>query len=284
MERYGALFMFDYRARCATTSLLVLLGVTSANALAAESPDAVLKGRGLKKSGLIYVLDGESEFLAKIAKVQPLYDQMTKSYAKLDVIFRAKAEYDAMDLQYKLLTERLRNVQAEIDAHPPLSNNMLRQNWYDLLESEKQLRFERNALDRELDLRWKSLVSESKREALLNEFQQQRQDFLKESRDLTSLSDKVDESYDQLARDEDVKNALTALRASTKSRVSLGPSPEFKRRSTLLKNAEKAFSPASLTSKQKPRTTKGSKRGSAGASSKSSPPSSSRPDSAKDRP
>lgn len=276
--------MFGIRARCAATSLLLLLGVTSANTLAADSPDAVLKARGLKKTGLIYTLESESEFLARAAKVQPLYDQMTKSYARLDVIFRAKAEYDAMDVRYKLVTEHLRDVQAEIDAHPPLSNNMLRQNWYDLLESEKQLRFERNALDRELDLRWKSLVSESKREALLNEFQQQRQDFLKESRDLRALIDKVNETYDQLARDEDVKNALTAIRASTKSRVALGPSPEFKRRSALLKNAEKAFSPASLTAKQKARSTKGAKRGSAGASPKAAPSSSSRPDSAKEGP
>jgi len=118
-------------------------------------------------------------------------------------------------------------------------------------------------------LRWKSLVSDSKREALFTEFQKQRQDFLKESRDLRSLIDRVNEKYGQLARDEDVKKALSEIRAATKARVALGPSPEFKRRSTLLKNAEKAFSPASLTSKQKPRTTKGTKRNSPGASTKS---------------
>ena len=247
------------RASRVAMSLLLLLVVTGANGLAADSPDAVLKARGLKKTGLIYVLDGETEFLDKVAKVQPLYDQMTKSYSRLDGILRAQSEYDAMDLQYKLLTERLRNVQAEIDAHPPLSNNMLRQNWNDLLESEKQLRFERNALDRELDLRWKSLLSESKREGLLSEFQKLRQDFLKESRDLRTLIDQVNDSYNQLARDEEVTKAITALRASMKTRISLGPSPEFKRRSTLLKNAEKAFSPASLTAKQKPRNTKGTK-------------------------
>jgi hypothetical protein len=213
----------------------------------ADSPEPVLRARGLKKAGSVYILDGESDILNKMTKVQPLYDQMAKSYAQLDSVFRAQAEYDALDLEYKLLTERLRNVQAEIDTHPPLSNNMLRQNWYDLLETEKQLRFQRNALDRELDLRWKSLVSESKREALLKEFEEQRQGFLKESRDLRALIDKVNERYSQLARDEVVKKAIEAIRGQTKTRVSLGPSPEFKRRSTRLKNAEKTYSPANLT-------------------------------------
>jgi hypothetical protein len=239
--------------------------MTLPTASAADSPDAILKARGLTKSGQFYVLGGETEFLDKMAKVQPLYDQMTKSFARLDGMFRAQAEYDAMDLQYKLLTERLRNVQAEIDAHPPLSNNFLRQSWNDLLESETQLRFQRNALDRELDFRWKSLVSESKRESLMGEFQTLRDNFLKESRDLRSLIDKINTGYEQLRRDDDVKRAISALQVSTKARVSLGPSPEFKRRSTLLKSAEKAFSPASLTAKQKARNGSGTKRKERGA-------------------
>jgi hypothetical protein len=259
--------MFGNRPVRIGAGLLLALCATTFSSEAVESPDAVLKARGLKKNGSIYVLEAETEFLDKIAKVQPLYDQMTKSFAQLDVAVRARNEYDGMDMQYKLLTEQLRNVQAEIDAHPPLSNNTLRQNWNDLLETEKQLRFQRNALDRELDLRYKSLVSESKRESLMNEFQKLRENFLKESRDLRPLIDRVNGDYEKLARDEDVKKAVAAIRASTKSPFSLGPSPEFKRKSALLKNAEKVFSPASLTAK---RSTKGSRRNGPATSPKSS--------------
>jgi hypothetical protein len=234
-------------------------------------PEDVLKGRGLKKSGSIYVLEGEADFLKKLARVQPLYDQMTNAYSKLDAIVRNQNEYDAMDVQYKLLTERLRNVQAEIEAHPPLSNNELRQNWYDLLEAEKQLRFQRNGLDRELDLRWKTFVSESQRDKLFDEFQKLRRDFLTESRDLRALSESVSANYDRLAKDDAVKKALSALRAATKARVELGPSPEFKRKSALLRNAEKAFSPESLTPKQKARSGRGGRRNAPSSSAKSSP-------------
>src|ERR1700756_2525865 len=100
------------RALGAVTCLLISLLWASPGALAADSPEVVLKSRGLRKSGSLYILDGETELLDKAAKVQPLYDQMTKSHGRLEAVFRAQAEYDAMDVQYKLLTERLRNVQA----------------------------------------------------------------------------------------------------------------------------------------------------------------------------
>jgi hypothetical protein len=237
---------------------------------AADTPEGVLKARGLTKSSLTYVLDTENDFLKKLAAIQPRYDEVKTLYNDLTAIVHNQAAYDEMDVNYKLLTEHLRDVQAEIDAHPPLSNNMLRQNWNDLLQLEKQLRYERNALDRGLDLRWKTLVPESKRERLFAEFQKKRGDFLEDTRGLLDRADQIAKSYDQLAKDDAVKKALEAIRTDTKARVALGPTPEFKRKSTLLKNAEKAFSPASLTVKRKPGRTKATGRNTPRASTKSS--------------
>jgi hypothetical protein len=256
------------RALYTGTSVLLLLVVGSRDAAAADTPESVLQARGLKRMGLTYVLDGEAEFLKKLARIQPQYDEVKNRFANLAAIVENQTVYDEMDARYKLLTEQLRDVQADIDAHPPLNNNLLRQNWYDLLESEKQLRYQRNALDRELDLRWETLVPESKRERLLAEFQSKRRDFLQDSRDLLEQADKMNENYGQLAKDDAVKKALEAIRTETKSRVALGPSPEFKRKSALLKNAEKAYSPASVTGKKKPRNSKGTKRDSARDSTK----------------
>jgi hypothetical protein len=262
--------MLRNRARWLATILLLLLVAASPGAVAGGEPEGVLKARDLKKSGLTYVLAGEAEFLEKLADIQPHYDQVRILYSNLAAIMQNQAGYDEMDAQYKNLTEQLRDVQAEIDAHPPLTNNILRQNWNDLLQMEKQLRFQRNALDHELDLRWKTLVPEAKRERLLDEFRRKRQDFLTESRGLLAQADTLNETYDRLAKDEAVKKALDAIRTATKARVALGPSPEFKRKSTLLKSAEKAFSPAGLTARQKRRNTKGPPRILPGASTKAS--------------
>ncbi len=259
-NRSGALPLSEIRARRVRAALLVFVVTSGAVAAGDTTPEEVLKGRGLKKSGSVYVLGGETDFLKKLGKIQPMYNQMISAYSKLDSIIRSQNEYDAMDVQYKLLTERLRNVQAEIDSHPPLSNNELRQNWNDLLEAEKQLRFQRNGLDRELDLRWKTLVSDSQREKFFSEFQKLRRDFLAESHDLRAMSDAITADYDRLAKDDAVKKSLSAVRASTKARVELGPTAEFKRKSALLRNAERAFSPESLTPKKKARAGPGRRR------------------------
>jgi hypothetical protein len=263
--------MFGIRAGWWETAMIALVTMTGTGVMAADTgPEAVLKARGLKKAGLIYVLDGESDFLGELAKIQPLYDQMRKSYANLAAVMQNQTAYDEMDYQYTLVTERLRDVWAEQDAFPSTSNNVLKQQWQELLELERQLRLQRNQLNRELDLRYKTLVSESKRERLMNDFQKLRQDFLKESRDLRDQADNIGENYDRLAKDDAVKKALDSIRTATKARVALGPSPEFKRRSALLRNAERAFSPESLTPKKKLRDGKGTKRGSPSSTSKPS--------------
>ena len=64
--------------------LLIVLG---AAAMAADqTPEEVLKSRGLTKSGTLYVLDAEADFLEKFAKVQPLYLQARELHNKLFAI------------------------------------------------------------------------------------------------------------------------------------------------------------------------------------------------------
>jgi hypothetical protein len=98
---------------------------------------------------------------------------------------------------------------------------------------------------------------------------------LKETRDLRALADKIKEQYGELSKDDAVTKALGALRTSTKARLDLGPSPEFKKTSAWLISAEKGTAPENFvprpTRKPSPndRPTKGrprSKRNDAPAS------------------
>ena len=102
-----------------------------------------------------------------MAKIQPRYAEMESLYIKLAAAVQGKADYDALDSEYTLMTERLRNVGAEIDAFPTTSNSELKQQYRNLLDLEKQLRFQRNEVNRELDLRYKNLVPDWQREELL---------------------------------------------------------------------------------------------------------------------
>ena len=63
-------------------------------------------------------------------------------YNKLLVIAQYQHEYDEIENQFTLLTEQLRNVQAEQDSFPATSNNVLKQQWRELLDLERQLRIQ----------------------------------------------------------------------------------------------------------------------------------------------
>jgi hypothetical protein len=243
-------------------SLLAVTAVIgSAAVMASEpTPDEVLKSRGLTRAGQIYVLDAEERgFLEGMAKIQPRYAEMEALYLKLAAIVYGQEQYDALDIEYHLATERLRNVGAEIDDFPSTSNSELKQQYRNLLDLEKQLSFHRNALNRELNLRYKNLVPDWKKEKLFTEFQEKRQNFLTESGSLRAQGEDVKARYGKLSKEEEVKKAIAALRLSRKARVDLGPSVEFKKKSSLLKNAERTISPESLT--HKPGSKKGSQKG-----------------------
>jgi hypothetical protein len=235
--------------------LMATLGVVGGGSAVAadQSPEEVLKDRGLTRRGASYVLDSEAAFLKKLAEVQPLYDQLRGLFTKLVAVSQSEYAYAEVDERWNLLNERIGNVQAEIDAFPPTNNNILKQQWRDLLELERQLRVQWNETNRERNLRWKALPPDWQKEKLSDEFRERREDFLAKTRDLRAVADTINARYDELSRDDAVKKALGSLRLSTKTRVELGPSPEFKKRSTQLKNAEKDFSPENLTGKRKPR-------------------------------
>jgi hypothetical protein len=246
----GAMSMFGTRCWWATGLLAVLGAVDGAAAIAADPPpDEVLKNRGLTRSGVFYVLDTEADFLDKVGKVQPSYQQLKGLYDNLFAILQNQAEYEELDRRWTFVNEQLGNVQAEIGAHPPLSNNLLRENWQNLLAQERQLKYQWNELSREVNLRYKNLIADWKRENLSNDFQKRRGDFLKETRDLRALADKIKQRYGELSKDDDVKKALGALRSSTKARFDLGPSPEFKKKSAWLISAEKATAPENFARK-----------------------------------
>ncbi len=247
---------------CVTVSLLAITGAMGlvAGSAAEPTPDEVLKSKGLARAGLVYVVDAERGFVDGMARIQPRYAEVETLYLKLTAIVQSQGEYDALDREYALATERLRNVGAEIDAFPTTSNSELKAQYRGLLDLEKQIRFHRNELDRELNLRYKALVPDWQRDELVTKFQTSRQEFLTESRTLRAQAEDINTRYAKLSKDEAVKKAIAALRLSTKTRVDLGPSAEFKKKSTLLKNAERTVSPGKSAPRSKTRSKKSDQR------------------------
>jgi Skp family chaperone for outer membrane proteins len=226
----------------------------SAAIIGDSTPEKILADRGLKRSGALYVLAAEAEFVPKVNKLQPGFRELKARYDELAVIIQNRAEYEMLDDQWTLVNEQLRNVQADQDAHPPTTNNELKQSWRNLLEAERLLRIQYNELRREVNLRYPRLVSESKTEQLRAEFQKQRETFLEGSREPREMADKIKDNYHALSQDVEVKKALDALKLATKSRLGLGPSPDFKKASLWLTNAVRSTAPESLKPAKKKMT------------------------------
>jgi hypothetical protein len=155
--------MFGTRSWWAA-GLLAVLSLVVGSAAIASGPDDVLESRGLTRSGMLYVLDAEAGFLEKVGKLQPSHLELKRLYDKLFAIVRNQFEYDQLNGPWTGVNEWLRNVQAEIDTHPPLSNNLLRENWQNLLASERQLRYEYNELNTQVTLRYRKLVPDWQKE------------------------------------------------------------------------------------------------------------------------
>jgi hypothetical protein len=198
---------------------------------------------------MLYVLNAETGFLDKIDKLQPSYRELKGLYDKLSAVVRNQVEYDQLYDQWTVVTQRLRDVQAEIDTHPVLTNNLLRENWNNLLAAERQLRFEYNELNTQVNLRYRKLIPDWRKEQLTEDFQKRRGEFLKETQELRAAADAIKDQYGKLSKDEAVKKALGDLRTSTKARVDLGPSPEFKNKSAWLISAERGTAPENFARK-----------------------------------
>ena len=218
--------MRNTRSILATALLLTLgrVGGPASIAIAADqTPEEVLKSRGLKRSGTVYILDADPKFVPNVAKLRPSYQQLYSVYRKLAPMIQMQAEYDLLDDQWTVVNEQLRNVQAEIDAHPPLSNNELRQNWQNLLEAERQLKLQYNALSPPRSICTTRLPSYAEKENLPGRVPQTAQGVPGKVQDLRKLVDRIKDDYTALSKDVAVKKSLATLKLSMKGGAFLAP-------------------------------------------------------------
>ncbi len=223
-----------------------------------------LSTRGLTKTGTLYILDAEQQFLSGFAELEPLWVKRNRLYADAAPVVGSLQEYDVLERQEAEFVQARRNVRALQNAFQGGNDSASKQAWQDLLNQEAALDFQLNALDKELDFRWKNLMPESERERLFAEFQEAHERFLRESKNLRALGDKVSKRYAELRKDKTVTSAMKAMGLLNKD---LGPSQEFNNKRKRLKEAEKVFSPATVSRKRT--RSKDTKQGKGARSSRS---------------
>jgi len=230
--------------------LVVALGILgNLGTVAADlTPEAELKSRGLSLSKNVYVLEAEAEFLEKVEEARPLYAHVEILRTNLVVITNHEREFDQLQTQRAALEDDLRKLRAGMKLIPRFGYRLNGTSAdRDLLHQaqfqESQLEVQLSECDRILRLASKSLVPPGEKGKLLNEYQAARGEFLATAREMRPLGDEILKQYEELAKDSKVKNALNTLMRSARTKLVLGPSPEFNKGMSQLKVVEKAWSP-----------------------------------------
>jgi aspartyl protease family protein len=221
--------------------------VIAAGAAAADSPEELLKARGLKRVGSTYILASESDVQKKTTELRALYNQLGLAARR-----QAEAEQQVEDQkgmmrqmlerrvflndQITLLDQQLRNIGS------PAPGNVYG------IAARNELVSQRNAVvteynglgDRIRQLQQGELADPKLQDQFLAEVSRRREGFMQGVLDLRQLVDAATKSYAELASDAAVKEALETLGRNAKTKPKLAPSTQFASHVKLLERIEKS--------------------------------------------
>jgi aspartyl protease family protein len=215
-------------ALTAAVSVSALPAVTWADPAAPTATSGaseVLTGKGLTKTGTLYVLPGEKEVLdamRPLMQIKTKFDQDSKSRAVLEKESSGvKAAISQADLQRRTLYEKLQGV-----TDVTVNNRLVGQ--IKVLESQIQ---EASQYKDDVDKKISALGDET------------REQYIQQVLDVSGKAETVSSQYKDLAADPDVKSALVAAKGR------LGPSEAFTSAVGRLKIFRNAFSSDVVTVK-----------------------------------
>ena len=206
------------RLRGAITMLGPVLAMACVIAVARADqvePEDVLKSHGLsiKRGGSTYVLAAESDVQLKLADAQRVLKQ-------LNIALRQQHEFDQLVDQRKRLVPGL--LQGRI-----FLNQQLRAVGGQNVNAHNQLVARLNEINDELSLLQVTTADPEQRKRIDNEVAQYRGRYIQAILGARELVDGALRQYAELARDDSIKTALSALNSKTKTPLKLGPSRGF---------------------------------------------------------
>jgi hypothetical protein len=242
-------------------ALLVVLGGSGAFA-ADTSAEDVLKGHGLTRSGVFFIVASESEAIENTQlKVRPLVQYMAQAHGKFAVVLENEMLLEeAEDYKIRVVSE-IGNVDLAL-PDMPRRNILEKQQALQAQQWRNQLSKELNVTNNQIAALHRRQVPQGVKMKLEKDFEQKRSDFLSAAADLRPLADKTMGEYNELKGNASVKNALNAYKQLTKANIPLGPSKDFVKAIQFVKSAERTYSPETAApnkKKKKPASLKGSR-------------------------
>ena len=202
--------------------LLVLVPSGLLRAQDARTPESVLKEKGLKRSGALYVLPAEADVQKKLNEARAIYREIAVTAARKEQFERGiaagRAEMTQMEQNRVFLNQQL------AQATTAEENNRL----IGMI----------NALTGQMNLMRRQEADGDNHQVPGARLAMRREEFVQAVINLRQVVDTTDAEYKALAGDAEVKNALSALNKKGKSKVTLGPSRAYLTTVGLLKKVE----------------------------------------------
>jgi aspartyl protease family protein len=209
--------------------------VAGAAPAAVDSPEDVLKARGLKRVGTTYILASEGDVQKKVGALKALSNQLALA-ARHQAAAEQQAEGEkgmmremlqqrvALGQQLAAIEQQIRNMGG---AAP------------DLAARRNEVVFAYNGLTDQIRLLQSGQGADPKvQDQLLAEVARRREGYIQAVLDLRQLVDAATKSYAELANDPAVKQALETLGQTSKTKPRLGPSSQFAANVKLLERIE----------------------------------------------
>jgi len=219
----------------------------------ADSPEEQLKSRGLRQSGPYFVVASEGEALEKYQKIRPLVDQMDQAYGKYAQVVQNELLLAQAEECRNQMSAQVNAANAALSKMPngPKANSFEQQEYQAAQAIRDGLVQERDASSAAVDALRRQQFRPERKEELAKDFTAKRTDFLKAEAELAKSIEKAKEEYRELQGDSAVKDALAAIRRSTKKGAALGPSKNLQNVIDTIRKAERAYSPETNAPKKK---------------------------------
>jgi clan AA aspartic protease (TIGR02281 family) len=191
---------------------------------AAEEPsgEGAMKKHGLRRSGTTYVLADEAEVEAKLKEGRALYKRLVDARLCQRQVEQAVAE-DRMMIQGLTQQRMVLNQQ--------LSRPMTAQ-------ENNRLVGTINGLTDQIDLIRQQSPSAATVQEVAARVPVQREAYVQAVLDVRRLVDQITQTYAELAKEEEVTSALSALNRKSKAKLTLGPSRTFQSNAKMLQKTE----------------------------------------------
>jgi aspartyl protease family protein len=184
----------------------------------------VLKDRGLKRVGSSFILAAEANVQKKVNEARYLSKQLS------DALMRQEA-YEQEVRDQKVMIQQL--TEQRIFLNGQLAQNLP-------VLQHNQIVAEFNIVTDRLNLLRGQATDASVKQRIDEDVPQQRAAYIQAVLDLRQLVDQTIARYDELAKDNDVQDALKTLGAKSKSPIKFGPSRDFQDKVKLLAKVEKS--------------------------------------------